>query len=124
MAASTSNTSRELGAVFGVAVLGSLVNAHLTGELAARLRAIGIPPRFQDVVITAVTTGQLPSSSSAPHGGSPGFQREVNEVINAAYSAFGDGLHQALGIAAALLVVGAVVAVATIHVGTGQRYEL
>ena len=44
MAASATNTSREMGAVFGVAILGSIVNAKLTGDLAARLKAIGIPP--------------------------------------------------------------------------------
>ena len=38
MAASTVNTSRELGGVFGVAVLGAVVNAQLTGGLGAKLR--------------------------------------------------------------------------------------
>ena len=50
MAASATNTSREMGAVFGVAILGSIVNAKLTGDLAARLKAIGIPPNFQSLV--------------------------------------------------------------------------
>jgi EmrB/QacA subfamily drug resistance transporter len=51
MAASATNTSREMGAVFGVAVLGAVVNAKLTGGLAARLKAIGIPPSFQSLVL-------------------------------------------------------------------------
>ena len=50
MAASATNTSREMGAVFGVAILGAIVNAKLTGDLAARLKAIGIPPNFQSLV--------------------------------------------------------------------------
>ena len=54
MAASVTNTSREMGAVFGVAVLGSIVNGKLTGQLAARLKALGIPPNFQTLVIHAV----------------------------------------------------------------------
>ena len=33
MAASATNTSREMGAVFGVAILGAIVNAKLTGQL-------------------------------------------------------------------------------------------
>jgi EmrB/QacA subfamily drug resistance transporter len=126
MAASTTNTSRELGAVFGVAVLGSLVNAHLTGQLATRLKAIGIPPHFQNVVITAITTGQVPASSSpVRHSSDPGIQKLINDVINAAYRAFGDGLHQSLTIAAALTFCAAVVAALTIRPGRGgHSYEL
>ena len=37
MAASATNTSRQLGAVVGVVALGSLVNAHLTTDLTNRL---------------------------------------------------------------------------------------
>ena len=43
MASSTTNTFRELGAVVGVAVLGSIVYAQLTVQLVRRLTAIGIP---------------------------------------------------------------------------------
>ncbi len=64
MAASATNTSREMGAVFGVAILGSIVNAKLTGDLAARLKAIGIPPNFQSLVEHAIQTGG--ASSGAP----------------------------------------------------------
>lgn len=116
MGASTTNTSRELGAVFGVAVLGSLVNAHLTGQLASRLKAIGIPPHFQNIVITAVTTGKVPGSGSAVrHSSAPSIQHIINEVINAAFGAFGDGLHQALLLSGTLILLGAVVAALTIR---------
>ena len=65
MAASATNTSREMGAVFGVAILGSIVNAKLTGDLAARLKAIGIPPNFQSLVLHAVQTGGASSGGAA-----------------------------------------------------------
>ena len=42
MAASATNTSRELGSVFGVAVLGALVNAQLTGALTHRLKVFAL----------------------------------------------------------------------------------
>jgi len=61
MAASATNTSRELGAVFGVAVLGALVNAHLTSDLTVRLKVLQIPANFISIVITAVETGTVPS---------------------------------------------------------------
>ena len=61
MAASTTNTSRELGAVAGVAILGSIVNGQLTVNLLTRLTAIGIPASYRSEVITA-----SPPARSAP----------------------------------------------------------
>ena len=46
MAAGATTTSRELGAVVGVAVLGSLVNGHLTVDLTQRLRRSACRPAF------------------------------------------------------------------------------
>ena len=65
MAASATNTSREMGAVFGVAILGAIVNAQLTGQLAGRLKAIGIPPNFQSLVLHAVTSGGISGGGQA-----------------------------------------------------------
>jgi MFS family permease len=61
MAASAANTSREIGAVVGVAVLGALVNSQLHADLAIRLRQLGIPANFQSIVINAIETGTVPS---------------------------------------------------------------
>jgi len=58
MASSAVNTSRELGAVAGVAILGSIVNGQLTVNLTARLVQLGIPASFRQLVITAVTTAR------------------------------------------------------------------
>jgi hypothetical protein len=113
MAASATNTSREMGAVFGVAVLGSIVNSKLTGQLAARLRELKIPSNFQSLVIHAVTGGGLGGSAAKKAESSKSGL--VQEVINAAYQAFGDGLHVALDISGALLLVGAIVSLSTVH---------
>ena len=51
IAASTINTSRELGAVTGVAILGSIVNGQLTVNLTHRLIQIGVPPSFRQEII-------------------------------------------------------------------------
>jgi MFS family permease len=126
MAASVTNTSREMGAVFGVAVLGSIVNSKLTGELAARLKALGIPPSFQSLVLNAVKGGGLNSgaASSAEHSKSAAIAKIATKVINAAYEAFGSGLHVALNISGGLLVAGAVISAIFVHgrkrVGPGQ----
>jgi EmrB/QacA subfamily drug resistance transporter len=117
MAASTTNTSREMGAVFGVAILGAIVNAKLTGDLAARLKAIGIPPNFQALVLHAVQTGGTSggAASGAEHSQNAQVARIATKVINAAYDAFGSGLHVALVISGSMILAGAVVAWLTIR---------
>jgi EmrB/QacA subfamily drug resistance transporter len=114
MAASATNTSREMGAVFGVAVLGSIVNSKLTGELAQRLKALGIPPSFQNLVIQGVTGGQGSGGalSKAEHGKDAAI---ATKVVDAAYDAFGSGLHVALDISGTLLLIGALVSVTAVR---------
>jgi hypothetical protein len=126
MAASATNTSRELGAVFGVAILGSIVNSKLTGQLAARLKALGIPPNLQSVVIHAIDGGGLSggAASSAEHSKSAAVSKLATKVVNAAYQAFGSGLHVALDISGVLLVLGAIVAATMIHRTQGQQYDI
>jgi EmrB/QacA subfamily drug resistance transporter len=126
MAASATNTSREMGAVFGVAILGAIVNAKLTGDLAARLKAIGIPPNFQSLVEHAIQTGGTSggAASSAEHSKNATIAQISKKVINAAYDAFGSGLHEALLLSGCLILAGAVVAFFTIHRSRGETYEL
>jgi predicted MFS family arabinose efflux permease len=106
MAASATNTSREIGAVTGVAILGALVNAQLRSSLASRLKHLGIPANFQSIVIHAVETGGVPSNgNTGGAGGAAGAGQGalVQEVIHAAYSAFYAGLHAALLLSAFLV---------------------
>jgi len=110
MAASTTNTSRELGAVAGVAILGSVVNGQLTVNLTARLAAIGIPPAFRSQVIAAVTTGSLGSETRSFGKGNAAINAIVNRVESAAYGAFAHGLDLSLLSAGALLLASAIVA--------------
>jgi EmrB/QacA subfamily drug resistance transporter len=112
MAASATNTSRELGAVFGVAVLGALVNAHLTGDLTVRLKALQIPANFISIVINALETGAVPS-------GVQGANTIEDRVIDAAYAAFRSGLTEALLAAGIGMLAAGVVAAATL----GKREE-
>ncbi len=113
MAASATNTSREIGAVTGVAVLGALVNARLSSSLTGQLKALGIPATFQSIVIQAVETGGVPSNgNTAGAGGAAGAGHAalVQEVINAAYSAFQSGLRAALYLSAALVLLAGLLA--------------
>jgi EmrB/QacA subfamily drug resistance transporter len=114
MAASTLNTSRELGGVLGVAILGAVVNAQLVDRLGQRLTEIGVPVQFRSIVVDAVTHGGLPTTPvkvTAP--GAAGNLALVGKVIEAAKDAFGDGLHIALVLAAGILLAAAVTALLT-----------
>ena len=95
MAASAANTSREIGAVTGVAVLGSLVISQLRSSLTAQLHHLGIPAQFQVLVINAIETGQIPKNTSA-------------------YAGFGHGLHVALYLSAGLALAAGLLAFITL----------
>jgi threonine dehydratase len=101
-----------------VAELGSIVNSKLTGQLAARLQALGIPPSFQSVVLHAVTGGGLGSggaATAAEHNKNAAIAKIATKVVNAAYDAFGSGLHVALDISGILLLIGALVSVIAVR---------
>jgi hypothetical protein len=116
MAASAANTSREIGAVTGVAILGALVNAQLKADLTSKLHQLGIPPNFQSIVINALDTGGVPPSGKTAKASGPaaGQGKLVQEVINAAYHAFQAGLHAALYLAAGLVIAAGILAAVTL----------
>ena len=111
MAASATNTSREIGAVIGVAILGSLMISQLRSSLTVQLNHLGIPAQFQALVINAIETGQIPQNTSAYAG----YGKIVQEVIGAAYTAFHDGLHVALYLAAGLVLAAGLLAFITLR---------
>jgi len=108
MAASTVNTSRELGGVFGVAVLGAVVNAQLTSGLTEKLVKLGIPSQFREIVVRIVTTGGSTNPSDYPLA--KGNLKVVAKVLVAAEGSAGHGVHLALRIAGAIVLAAAVVA--------------
>ena len=122
MAASTINTSRELGAVTGVAILGSIVNGQLTVNLTHRLIQIGIPPAFRQEIITAVITGDVNSKAAKISGESNAAIRAIiKKVVNAAFGAFTHGLNIALSTSGLLLLVSGGIAYFT---GTAERKSM
>jgi EmrB/QacA subfamily drug resistance transporter len=120
MAASATNTSREIGAVTGVGVLGALVISQLRSSLIVQLQHLGIPAQFQQLVINALETGQIPQNTS----GYAGYGKVVQEVIAAAYTAFGDGLHAALYVSAGLTLAAGLVAFITLRSRPGHPRAL
>jgi EmrB/QacA subfamily drug resistance transporter len=119
LAASATNTSREIGAVTGVSVLGALVYGQLNHSIAGQLRGLGLPASIQKVVITGVETGQVPASNSSGIGPA-GQAALVQKVIDAAYTAFHDGLRDALFASAALVLVAGLLAAVTLRAGSAE----
>jgi EmrB/QacA subfamily drug resistance transporter len=116
MAASAVNTSRELGAVVGVSVLGAIVNAQLTTNLLHRLAGIpDLPPAFRTEVIVAVTTGNI-NTSAIP----PSLRHIVNEVLAAAEASFASGLDTVLLLAGSLMLASGLLALAVARRAPGS----
>jgi EmrB/QacA subfamily drug resistance transporter len=109
MAASATNTSREIGAVTGVAILGSLVYSQLHASLVTQMNHLGVPIQFQGLVINAIETGTIPQNPNYNYG------KIVQEVINAAYTSFHDGLTAALYLSGSLSVLAALLAFITLR---------
>ncbi len=123
MAASATNTSREIGAVTGVAILGALVTARLSSEIASKLQALGLPKSIQQVVINGVENGAEPSNGGTA-AGPAGQGKLIREVIQASYSAFQSGLHAALYLSAVLVLVAGIVTFALLSRGSGAESDI
>ncbi len=86
MAASATTTSREVGTVLGVAILGSLFNNQLIENLTQRLLELEIPQEFHDLIIDQVLTGQ--SSQSAAEA-----EAMYGPIVGKAVAAAFDAVH-------------------------------
>ena len=111
MAASATNTSREFGAVTGIAVLGAVVNAELRSGVVSRMTHLGASPALQQYVLNVIETG----SASLPHGGSTGGNSPLDQIVQAGYAAFTSALHGALYLSAALLAGAALLSAVTLR---------
>jgi sugar phosphate permease len=72
---------------------------------------LGVPAGFQGLVINAIETGAIPKNT----GAYAGFGALVQEVIGAAYTAFGDGLRAALYLSAALALAAGLLSLITLR---------
>jgi MFS family permease len=118
MAASATNTSRQLGSVFGVAVLGALVNAQLTGALTHRLRMLKVPSSFFSEIISFIETGTAPKGVAVGNGSGNTIE---DHVVQAVYGAFRTGLEQSLVVAGVGMLVAAGISVRTLGPHKGQN---
>lgn len=115
MGAAAVTAAREVGGVMGVAILGAIVNGLLFSRLTDRLRNLGIPVHYRDVVIDAIRKGApLPRHSG---GGSGSLisrllgsvrQSLTDRTVDIGKGAYVDSVRTALIVAVCVLAAGAV----------------
>jgi EmrB/QacA subfamily drug resistance transporter len=117
MAASTANTSREIGAVLGVGALGALVFARLSSSLTANLEQLRVAAPVKSIIvglkptiIRIIETGQGEIASHYSQYGSI-----VSEVLGAAGASFASALQVGLDVAAGLVFFAALLSVLTLR---------
>jgi DHA2 family methylenomycin A resistance protein-like MFS transporter len=117
MGSATFNTSRQVGGVFGIALLGSIVTGGFATELKRSLGALGLPPAVTDQIAVAAKNGR--GSGTVPS--IPGV--DVAAVQTAINNSFTTSLHRGLLICGIVVLIGAVVSVVTIR-GTSPDAQL
>jgi sugar phosphate permease len=111
MAASATNTSREIGTVTGVVILGSLMFSRVFASLTTQMNHLHVPAIYRGFVFSAIETGNL----SEPKGLPPGLEKLLTELSGVANVAFHDGLRAVLYLSAGLAVAAALLALITLR---------
>jgi EmrB/QacA subfamily drug resistance transporter len=116
LGSATTNTSREVGGVFGIALLGTLLTTKLKTSLTATIAGLGLPAATQGAIVASAGHGRLDPALLQ------GLSPEQMDAVQAAFGgAFLDGFHLALLVASAVLYAAAVVAFRFIPSGAPER---
>ncbi|MCL5735976.1 MAG: MFS transporter [Actinobacteria bacterium] len=114
MASATTSASREIGGVFGIALLGAIVTHIFTGDVSRLVDELGLPPAIKATILEQVSRGAEQAGGAGanlPAGGN------LQALAQGLKSSFVSGMHVALIVAGAALVLGAVVAAVFVRGG-------
>lgn len=114
MASATTSASREIGGVFGIALLGAIVTHIFTGGVSRLVDELGLPPAIKATILEQVSRGAEQAGGAGanlPAGGN------LQALAQGLKSSFVSGMHVALIVAGAALVLGAVVAAVFVRGG-------
>jgi EmrB/QacA subfamily drug resistance transporter len=104
MAAGATNAARQLGAVIGVAALGGLVSSHLTSDFGNSLTQQGVIGSKRQYILNVLLTGGKDATGlDIAHP-----PELIKSIVDQAVAAFRTGLHVALYVSAALILIGAI----------------
>ena len=104
MASATTTTSREIGGVFGIALLGALVTGQMRTSLDTSLLQLGVPDQARTALVDAATQG----GAGHDAGQVPGLDAALLKTLS--NDAFVQGLQVACTVAGIALLIGAVLA--------------
>jgi EmrB/QacA subfamily drug resistance transporter len=112
------NTSREVGGVLGIAVLGTILTTKLKSSFAPAVSVLGLSGQQRAAIGEAASHGTLDPSLLRPLAPATRVQ-----VAQAFASSFMDGFHVALVVGGSVLLLAAVVAFVWIPSGAHHRDE-
>ena len=126
VASAATNTSRELGGVFGIALLGAVVTAAFNRGFPARLLEAGFPSDVADRIASSAAGGAATGFTveevlqRAPSGTTV---EQAQAVVAAGKSAFVSAMHVGVMVAAGFAFLAAIVSVVWVrtHVGRGEE---
>jgi EmrB/QacA subfamily drug resistance transporter len=116
MGSAMTNTSREVGGVFGIALLGTLLTTKLKSTLTSALAPLGLPASQKAAILASGGHGTL--DTAALHGLNA---QQTAGVYHAFGASFVSGFHLALMVASFFLFVAAIVSNRFIPAGAPQR---
>lgn len=105
MVSATSSTSREVGGVFGIAVLGAIVTHWFSKSLSAQLANLPIPAQAKAQIIAAASRGGQEATGSLQLD--PSRAHTLRQIID---QAFVHGVHIGLTVAGLTVLGGAIIA--------------
>jgi EmrB/QacA subfamily drug resistance transporter len=117
MASATTNASREIGGVLGVALLGALVSHWFTVQLAAGMSAFALPADAKSRLLALASHGRVSAAALLTHGEA----RSLHSVVASAYVA---GMRPAIAVAGATLLLGSGLALAFVRGGAPAAASL
>jgi len=118
VASAATNTSRELGGVFGIALLGAIVTSSFKRSFLAKLVAFGVPPATAHQIVDRANASGAASGSTGqlPPGVPP-------QAIDAIKESFTHAMHAGILVAVGFALLASVVSFVFVrsHVGANQE---
>ncbi|MGO8684010.1 MAG: MFS transporter [Thermoleophilia bacterium] len=111
MASATTNASREVGGVFGIALLGAVVTHWFSKDLHHALTHVALPAQYRAQIITLAGHGGGTAAVATPKGVNAAA---LHHTID---TAFVNGMHAAFWVSAVALLAGALLTAVFVHGG-------
>ena len=117
MASATTSASREIGGVFGIALLGAIVTHIFLRDLNRMVGQLNLPPAIKATILQQASKGVEQTGGTLPAGANLGG------LVEALKSSFVSGMHLALIVAGGVLLLAAVVSAVFVVGGEPQQVQ-